>query len=174
MISQDLLAENSGLLRHQIIAIEKGKSNYTIDNLFKYMHGLKVSSINLEALNEIFEFELTGSSMTLEKIREKIAEDLQFHPAWEEELNNSEPGHYGIIDSEVELNSGDVFVNIPQRSFTFKNAQFHFTLNLMSTSDGIKHSSFKVADGRGTFLFVEGDDIEIEDLIIEVDLDLMA
>ncbi|MEO1254404.1 MAG: helix-turn-helix transcriptional regulator, partial [Bacteroidota bacterium] len=131
LISQDTLAENSGLLRHQIIAIEKGKSNYTIDNLFKYLHGLNVSSINLEAFNEIFEFELTGSDMTLETIREKVTEKVIFNEAWVYKLDDSSPGHYGINDHEIELSSDDVFVNIPQRSFQFKNANFHFDLNLM-------------------------------------------
>lgn len=174
LISQDILAENSGLLRHQIIAIEKGKSNYTIDNLFKYLHGLNVSSINLEALNELFNFEILGSTMTLETIREKVTEKVTCNEAWLDKLDDTSPGHYGVNDHEIELHTDDVFVNIPQRSFEFKNANFHFNLNLMSSRDGQTHKGMKVANGHGTFLFSEKDknQIEIEELKIEVDLDL--
>lgn len=174
LVSQDVLAEHSGLLRHQIIAIEKGKSNYTVDNLFKYLHGLQVDSIDLKANEEEFEFELTGSSMTLETIREKVAEQLQYHSAWEDKLSDTEPGHCGINDSEVELSSDDVFVNIPQRSFEFKNAQFHFNVELLDSKDGVSHKNFKVADGNGTFRFIDDNKIKIEDIEIDVDLDLMA
>lgn len=176
MLSQDNLAEHSGLLRYQIIAIEKGKSNYTVDNLFKYLHGLQVDSIDLNANEENFEFELTGSSMTLDKIREKIAEQLQFHPDWLTKLEDTEPGHYGINESDVEIGMDDIFVNIPQRTFEFKNARFYFDLNLVSSKDGIVHKDTKEANGRGTFTFSgkNNDEIQIEDIEIEMDLDLMA
>jgi transcriptional regulator with XRE-family HTH domain len=175
LISQDMLAENSGLLRHQIIAIEKGKSNYTIDNLFRYLHGLKVSSINLEAQGEIFDFDIDGYDMTLETIREKVTEKVIFDETWLYKLDDSSPGHYGVNDHEVELSSEDVFVNIPQRSFQFKNANFHFDLNLMSSKDGNPHKGMKVADGNGTFRFSQdGKNIELEILNIDVDLDLFS
>ncbi len=176
MVSQDVLAEHSGLLRHQIIAIEKGKSNYTVDNLFKYLHGLQVDSIDLKANEEDFEFELKGSSMTLDTIREKVAEQLHYHEEWLNKLDDTEPGHYGVKDHEVEVSADDIFVNIPQRSFEFKNAQFSFTLNLMDTSDGIPHKGLEVANGSGTFSFSgeNNDEIQIEDLELEVDLDLFG
>ncbi|WP_339608888.1 helix-turn-helix transcriptional regulator [uncultured Roseivirga sp.] len=176
MLSQDILAENSGLLRYQIIAIEKGKSNYTVDNLFKYLHGLQVDSIDLRTNEEDFEFELTGNSMTLDKIREKIAEKLPFDPAWLSKLDDAEPGPYGVNDSDVKLSMNDIFVNIPQRTFEFKNARFYFDLNLISSKDGIAHKDTKEANGSGTFTFSgkNNDEIQIRIIKIDVDLDLMA
>ena len=175
LISQDALAEKSGLLRHQIIAIEKGKSNYTIDNFFKYLHGLGVSSISLDTLNELV-FEIPGTNMTLETIREKVAEKVKFSDKWLYRLDDSSPAPYGVNDHEVELSSDDVFVNIPERSFEFSNANLHYNLNLSSTNDGFPHKGMRVASGNGTFRFSEADkdQIELEDLEIDVDLDLMA
>ncbi|MDW3191266.1 MAG: hypothetical protein R8G66_02845 [Cytophagales bacterium] len=112
--------------------------------------------------------------MTLETIREKVAEQLQYHSSWLDKLNETEPGNYGVNDSEVELSSDDVFVNIPQRTFEFKNAQFNFDVELVSSKDGYSHKSSKVANGRGTFVFIEQNGIKIEDVEIDVDLDLMA
>tara|TARA_Y100000114_G_scaffold156111_1_gene182132 strand:+ start:21801 stop:22385 length:585 start_codon:yes stop_codon:yes gene_type:complete len=176
LISQDKLAEKSGLLRYQIIAIEKGKSNYTIDNLFKYLHGLNVSHLGLEVLafTEQFEFKLTGSTMHIDEIRELLAEKITYHTAWDQKLDDTEPGHYGINSSEVEISSEDIFVNIPQRRFEFKNAQFNFEVNLMSSKDGITHQDLRIASGEGSFEFVNNREISIEELLIEVDLDLMA
>ncbi|WP_236676366.1 hypothetical protein [Chryseolinea lacunae] len=114
--------------------------------------------------------------MTLESIREKVTEKVIGNDAWLNKLDHSNPGHYGVNDHGIDLSSDDVFVNIPQRSFEFKNANFRFNLNLMSSTNGYSHKGMKVANGKGTFRFSEmnGEQIEIDDLEIEVDLDLMA
>ena len=44
-LSQDALSFKCGLKRNQIIAIEKGQTNYTIGNFLKYLQGLGVNEL---------------------------------------------------------------------------------------------------------------------------------
>ena len=44
-LSQNALSFKCGLKRNQIIAIEKGQTNYTIGNFLKYLQGLGVNEL---------------------------------------------------------------------------------------------------------------------------------
>jgi len=83
--------------------------------------------------------------------------------------------HYGVEDWEVTLSSSDIWVDVPKREFTFKNAQFNFELLLGSSNseDGAKMNFSKVADGSGTFDFSEGSkNVQILELNLNFDLSL--
>lgn len=45
-MSMDDLTEKSGLKRNQIIALEKGQTNYTIDNLIRFWNGLGIDEVS--------------------------------------------------------------------------------------------------------------------------------
>lgn len=113
--------------------------------------------------------------MTIDEIREKLSSEISHNEEWINELDNSSPGHYGVEDWEVTLLSTDIWVDVPKREFTFKNAQFNFELLLGSSNseDGAKMNFSKVADGSGTFDFSEGSkNVQILELNLNFDLSL--
>lgn len=115
--------------------------------------------------------------MDLDVIREKVADEIcNAYTIWGEKLNDTMPGHYGADGIEIQLDMENVYVDVPNRSFTFTNAQFDFDLRLGATNDGGFDESFsKTAAGSGTFEFSDSNkEIEIRDLNIDVDLDLYA
>lgn len=114
--------------------------------------------------------------MTIDKIREKLADKIPAQEGWVNQLDESNPGHYGVEDWDVVLSRNDIWVDIPKKTFSFKNARFDFELLLGSSNseDGTKMSFSKVAKGQGTFEFSESDDIEVEELDLDFDLDLFA
>jgi hypothetical protein len=113
--------------------------------------------------------------MVIDEIREKIAEKIQNRNEWTQNLDNSFPGHYGIHEWEVEISLNNIYVDIPSRTFTFKDVKYSFELQLMSSNDydGIKDDFSKNAKGSGTFEFSNnGQDITIKDIEVEFDLEL--
>lgn len=113
--------------------------------------------------------------MLLDEIREKIAELLSQHSEWVNKLNDTEPGNYGIEDYDVSVTKDDIYVDIPSRTFTFKNVEFSFTAVLGGSNDGFNVDAQKTATGTGTFEFVDGsDNILLEEIEIQVDLDLIG
>lgn len=115
--------------------------------------------------------------MDIETIRELLSISISENEEWANVLNDTEPGHYGVIDWEVELYSKDIWVNIQERTFTFKDANFNFTVQLGSSNedDGFKMPCFRVASGEGTFEFTNSNNsIKVSNIEIKVDLDLMA
>jgi hypothetical protein len=115
--------------------------------------------------------------MHISEIIKKIAIEITGSPIWLDVLNDSEPGHYGIKDWDVELAEKDIWVDIPNRSYNFNHCKFLFHLQLGSSNpeDGFQSKFSREAKGNGTFQFSEeGKNITIEDLHIEVDLDLSA
>jgi len=113
--------------------------------------------------------------MDIDIIREKVANKIsENHEEWSDVLNDANPGHYGASYWEVEVNPNDIWVDIPNRTYTFKNAQFSFTVRLgESGKDGMDMDFSKVASGKGKFDFSnDGNDIELKELEIDVDLDL--
>lgn len=115
--------------------------------------------------------------MDIDEIREQIAIEISSNSQsdWGEALTDTNPGHYGANYWEVELKSEDVWVDIPKKTFTYKNALFSFDVRLGGSSEesGADMSFSKIAKGEGEFSFVEGG-IKIEDLEIKVDLDLFG
>ena len=114
--------------------------------------------------------------MSIDEIRDKlsiaIADDSE---AWLSSLDETEPGHYGVEDWEVLITKDDIWVEVQERSFTFKNARFNFALRIGSSNDedGYVESFKRVVSGSGTFEFAaNGKDITVTDLDLEYDLSL--
>tara|TARA_R110001606_G_scaffold353410_1_gene503949 strand:+ start:275 stop:622 length:348 start_codon:yes stop_codon:yes gene_type:complete len=113
--------------------------------------------------------------MTIDEIRDKLAENIsQNHETWGDLLSDTNPGNYGSSYWEIELKPTDIFVDIPNRTYTFKNAQFSFTVRIgESGKDGVDMDFSKQAKGKGEFDFSnDGKDVVIKEMEIDVDLDL--
>lgn len=111
--------------------------------------------------------------MTIDQIRNKLLDKIVIDHNWMDKLNDTDPGHYGIEDWEVQLTKDDIWIDIPNGTFTFKKAKFDFEIVLGSSNDGTQMEFSKVANGQGTFNFSpNGQDIMISELQIEIDLSL--
>ena len=94
--------------------------------------------------------------MQLDEIREQIAELISTDiDVWNDVLNNTSPGHYGCDHWEAEVDYNDIFVKIPERTFTLKNG--HFTADLIlgsSKGDSSFNESYsKPFSAKGKFDF---------------------
>lgn len=115
--------------------------------------------------------------MQISEIQEKLSEAISMsNETWGELLTDTEPGNYGANYWEVQLKAQDVWVDIPKRKYSFKNALFSFDVRLGGSSDesGSDMSFSKVAKGDGEFDFGDNEKIIINELNIKVDLDLFA
>lgn len=117
--------------------------------------------------------------MKIETVREILASKIPLNEEWIDKLNNSEPGHYGVEDWDVNLSHDDIWVDMQQKTFSFKNAQFEFTLMIGGSNpeNGSEMSFTKEATGKGTFDFIgpsPKNDVEVEDLELNFDLDLFG
>jgi hypothetical protein len=111
--------------------------------------------------------------MTIDQIREQLVEKIISHYNWVDKLSDSDPGHYGLEDWDVQLKKENIWVEVPQGTFTFRKAKFDFELLLGSSSDGSKMSFSKEAKGEGSFSFSSnGNEIDIKELNIDFDLSL--
>lgn len=114
--------------------------------------------------------------MEIEEMREKLSIEISNNSQekWGELLTDTQPGNHGINYWEVELLSKDIWVEIPKREFSFKNARFSFEVRLWGSSDesGSDMSFSKVAKGIGKFEFGDNNSILVKELEIQVDLDL--
>jgi len=111
--------------------------------------------------------------MDIEKIREKLAIEIAQSEEWVDKLNNSSPGHYGVGEWDVAISNDNIWVDIPQRIFSFKNVTFDFEAQLGGSNedDGFQTSFSRVASGQGVFAF-SGNEVTIEELSVEFNLDL--
>lgn len=112
--------------------------------------------------------------MTIDKIREQLSIEISESLEWENKLDNSSPGHYGVLDSNVSLSEDDIWVDVPTRTFTFKNAIFDFDLMLGESNDGSEASFSRPAKGKGIFNFENSNKVVIEKMNLEFNLDLFA
>ncbi|MFM2306862.1 MAG: hypothetical protein RLZZ367_1531 [Bacteroidota bacterium] len=113
--------------------------------------------------------------MTIETIREKLLISITEDQEWVNVLNHTEPGHHGVEDWDVYLEDKDLWVDLGSRTFSFKNAKFDFVVILGDSNDGINVDATKVAKGKGAFSFSsDRDGIVIDEMLIDVDLDIMA
>jgi len=108
-------------------------------------------------------------------IKEKLAELISSNEEWLDILNNTSPGHYGVENWDVTIYPNDVWLNIPERTFTFRQVEFSFELVLGGSNDGFNQDFSKLVNGNGTFRFTaDNSDIEIEEMDLEMDLDLVS
>ncbi len=160
-ITQKDLAKACNIDASDLSKIEKGKQNISLDSLEK---------IFLQLGKSIESLKLT--SMKLDKIREQLIDELSNSQEWDYKLNDTSPGHYGVEDWEVAIYSDRFFVDIPNRKFTFKNADFSAKLVLGGSKDGFVVPFDKVANGAGTFTFLDKKKVRINDVSIDMDLDV--
>ena len=113
--------------------------------------------------------------MELEKIREQINEEMSTNiELWSDVFDNTNPGNYGLNDWDVVINDDSLFVNIPERTFSFKNVNISADLILggSNKNDSIIHKYNEIANGNGNFEFVNNNQVKIIKITIDVELDL--
>ena len=116
--------------------------------------------------------------MEIDLIREKLADRLCSADEcinWMNLLDDTSPGNYGVEDVDVHVTMKDVWVDIPKRSFEFKNANLSFSARLGGSSDknGYDEKFSKVVSGSGMFDFSKaGKDIEIKEFAINESIEL--
>jgi hypothetical protein len=115
--------------------------------------------------------------VTLDEIKEQIARSLDAYcdEQWFSILDNTTPGHYGVENLSFRLASKDLWVDVPQKAFFFKNGARSFSARLGSSreEDGLDINFSKLVPGLGTFDFNASGDITIADLEINEKIDLL-
>jgi hypothetical protein len=111
--------------------------------------------------------------MILDAIKEKLAIEIFQSEAWEEMLEETNPGHYGILDWDVDISSDHISVDILAKKFMFKNVTISFSLQLGSSNsqDGFESSFSRISKGKGNFE-LEDENLYIKDLELDFNLDL--
>lgn len=110
--------------------------------------------------------------MQIQEIREQIINQLQSDvDIWNNILSETNPGNYGVNDWEVEINESKLYVDIPNKEFSFRENSFSANL-VMGASKG--DSSFdmsfnKMFKGTGTFDFENSNSVKISNVEIEID-----
>lgn len=114
-------------------------------------------------------------NMTIDEIRDRLATSLYHHQRWLDVLDDTNPGHYGVADVECEVALTDIWVNIPEKTFSFKNATLSFSARMLgsSDSDGIDMDFEKVVSGVGTFEFLGATELSVVEFKINEPLDLL-
>ena len=114
--------------------------------------------------------------MTIDQIREQIATamDMTSNDHWSNILDNTTPGHYGFWDLEFYLPIENIWVKIPDKTFSFRGGALSFTARLGSSreEDGVDHKVRKVVSGSGTFYFDGSTNIKVTDFKINEQIDL--
>jgi hypothetical protein len=109
--------------------------------------------------------------MHLDKVRDGICDSLSSgdgHSLWDEILQETCPANYGFEVESVFVDRNDIWVDVPRRTFTFKNLELSFSArlggsNLKNGYDQTFH--FKLS---GSFNFKNGSQsIQVE----EIDMD---
>ncbi len=109
--------------------------------------------------------------MEIENIREYISIELGMYSEWADELNDTSPGHYGVESWDAEIMPKDIWVDIPNRTFSFKSGQFSFTLTLGSSKgdNSFEDTFSKSVSGNGTWDFSSNNSVIINSLEVEFD-----
>lgn len=112
--------------------------------------------------------------MNIDLIRGKIAEKLNnSFDFWSHCLTDTNPGNYGADEWEVNATMENIFVDIPNRTFTFKEVEFSFDVRLNSSGeDGFDENFDFLVDGEGKFDFPESGKIILKELVLLTPLDL--
>ena len=116
--------------------------------------------------------------MDINDIRESISDNLSSvmtHELWDDILQETNPANYGFEVDYVSVEKNDIWVDVPNLTFTFKNLELQFSARLVASNlrDGYdKDFKFKLS-GTGKFVFKKGSqDIEIEKIDISENEDL--
>ncbi len=109
--------------------------------------------------------------MHIDRIRELIADGLASAEAgiyWIDELQDTDPGHYGLEDLYVDASKDNIFVDVPNRTFRFTDVSVSFSARLGSSSyeDGIDDNITVTPSGEGIFDFSGNDGVVINSIHI--------
>ena len=116
--------------------------------------------------------------MEINLIRERISDNIyssETHDIWVNILQETSPANYGVENIHIDLRIKDIWVELPKRTFTYKNAELSFSARLGGSSlkNGYDANFRKTVSGRGRFEFVRNtDEIKITETEIKESLDL--
>lgn len=112
-------------------------------------------------------------NMHIDIIREKIADKLNnSFDFWSDALTNTNPGNYGADEWEANAQYENIFVDIPNKKFTFNDVEFSFTVRLSSSGEeGFDDDFYMTVDGHGEFDFIENQDLVVRNLVLSTFLD---
>ena len=112
--------------------------------------------------------------MSIDEIREQLAYKISTDMIWDEKTNDTNPGNYGCDDVEAEVSAENIFVDIPNGTFTFKNALYSFSARIGGSrvEDSQMFPFSTDAKGEGKFIFKDKDTVEIDEIEVYADLDL--
>lgn len=114
--------------------------------------------------------------MHIDFIREKIAEKLNdSFDFWSDCLTNTSPLTYGADDLEINATIQNIYVDVPNRKFTFKDVKFKFNVRLNSSGeDGVDKNFFRLVNGEGEFDFAATEKINLKKMRLLTTLDLYS
>jgi hypothetical protein len=114
--------------------------------------------------------------MSIDEIREQLAYKISTDMIWDEKTNDTTPGNYGCDNVTAVLSSDDIYVDIPNLTFTFKNANYSFSARVGGSRDEDSHMYpfSTIAKGEGKFEFKDKGTVEIAEIDVYADLDLFA
>jgi hypothetical protein len=112
--------------------------------------------------------------MEISEVRYELIKLIRLDEAWPASLDNTNPGIYGIENWDAEIDTHNIWVDIPSRSFTFKDVEFSFEVLLVSSgSEGFCREFVRTASGTGTFDFMDdGRNLRLKNLEVSFDLSL--
>lgn len=92
---------------------------------------------------------------------------------WSEVLGNTNPGNYGNLEWDVEIDPKDIWVDIQELTFMISKGKFMTTVILGASNDGVNAPYNKYFRGSGKFVFISGNQIQIkDDVIITINPDI--
>lgn len=116
--------------------------------------------------------------MTIDEMREGIAIAMNTRCAeqWFSILDNTDPGHYGAEIPEFAIDITDIWVNVQERTFTFKQGTLSFGCRLGSSreEDGVDMDFSLPVSGEGEFRFSDARTVEVVRFSINESLDLFG
>jgi hypothetical protein len=116
--------------------------------------------------------------MDINDIRTSISDNFssfETHELWEDILQETNPANYGFEVDDVSVDKKDIWVDVPNRTFTFQNLYLSFSVRLGASNDrdGYDEDFQFNLSGSGTFRFDKGSQvIKIERININENKDL--
>ena len=101
------------------------------------------------------------TNQRLDEIRDQIVSSMNMNSdeIWWKILDDTNPAHYGVEDISFYVDINDVWVNVPERTFTFKEGSLSFYARL-GASKGDHSADMKftlLLSGEGEFEFKNGE-----------------
>lgn len=112
--------------------------------------------------------------MDIHSIREQIQIEIATHDEWDSLLSETNPGHYGVDYWEVEVYDEGLWVDIKNRTFSFKDASLSATVVLgASKGDMSFNQNFSTTvSGNGKFEFSGSNSIHLVEFTAEGNMDI--